>query len=149
MGCNRQSGKVRVLQNRVDSLETRLSAAYKPGFGEFMSSIQAHHSKLWFAGQAHNWKLADFEIHELMEAIDDIQNYQTEREESKEIGMVLPALDSVARAIKEENPKHFSDSYTKLTNTCNACHRATNFEFNIVKIPEEQTFSNQEFGIPE
>ena len=35
-----------------------------PGFEEFMSNIQAHHAKLWFAGQNHNWKLADFEIHE-------------------------------------------------------------------------------------
>ena len=37
-----------------------------------MSGIQVHHEKLWFAGTAKNWRLADFEIHEIMEAVDDI-----------------------------------------------------------------------------
>jgi len=46
-----------------------------------MSGVQAHHSKLWSAGQNQNWKLADFEIHEIMEAIDNIQKYQSERKE--------------------------------------------------------------------
>lgn len=61
--CNQQTDNTQVLQNRIDSLEQKLANTYKPGFGEFMSGIQAHHSKLWFAGQNENWKLADFEVH--------------------------------------------------------------------------------------
>ena len=144
--CNQQTD-TQVLQNRIDSLEQKLADTYKPGFGEFMSSIQTHHSKLWFAGQNENWKLADFEVHEIMEAIEDIQKFQTERKESQMIGMINPALDSIYNAIKQQNPSLFISSYILLTNTCNNCHRAANFEFNVVKIPDSQPFSNQDFKI--
>lgn len=129
----------------MDSLQSKLDKAYKPGFGEFMSSIQVHHNKLWFAGQNQNWKLADFEIHEIQENIEDIEKYQTEREESGKIGMIKPALDSVTSAIEQKNSAAFKSSYTLLTNTCNNCHEATNFDFNRVKIPDNPPFSNQVF----
>src|SRR5664279_1668764 len=73
VACAKQTSNEQVLQNRIDELEVKLKDTYKPGFGEFMSGIQAHHAKLWFAGQNQNWKLANFEIHEIMEAIDDIK----------------------------------------------------------------------------
>jgi hypothetical protein len=145
--CNQQTDNTKVLQNRIDSLESKLADTYKPGFGEFMSGIQTHHSKLWFAGQNENWKLADFEVHEIMEAIEDIQKFQTERKESQMIGMINPALDSINNAIQQKNPALFKSSYTLLTNTCNNCHRAADFEFNVVKIPDTQPFSNQDFKI--
>ena len=144
-GCRQPAEPTSLVQNRIDSLEKKLAAAYKPGFGEFMSSIQVHHNKLWFAGQNQNWKLADFEIHEIMETIDDIQKYQTERKESKVIAMIIPALDSVNAAIEQKNPVLFKSSYILLTNTCNSCHRAVQFEFNVVKIPDNPPFSNQDF----
>ncbi len=146
LSCNRQQNNS-VLQNRIDSLENRLSNTYKPGFGEFMTNIQVHHSKLWFAGQNENWKLADFEVHEIMETVEDIQKFQTERKESKMIGMISQALDSINNAIQQKNPTLFRNSYTLLTNTCNNCHRAVNFEFNVVKIPDSQPFSNQDFKV--
>lgn len=145
--CNHPVDNTQVLQNRIDSLEVKLTNTYKPGFGEFMSGIQAHHSKLWFAGQNENWKLADFEVHEIMEAIEDIQKFQSEREESKKVEMIIPALDSINYAIQHRSSSHFKNSYTLLTNTCNSCHRATNFEFNVVKIPDSQPFSNQDFKV--
>ena len=145
--CNEHADNTQVLQSRIDSLETKLAETYKPGFGEFMTGIQAHHSKLWFAGQNENWKLADFEVHEIIEAIEDIQKYQTERKESKMIGMINAPLDSVTHAIDQKNSAMFKSSYTLLTNTCNSCHRETDFDFNIVKIPANQPFSNQEFKI--
>jgi hypothetical protein len=147
MACNQPTDNTRVLQDRFDSLERKLDDTYKPGFGEFMSSIQVHHNKLWFAGQNENWKLADFELKEIRETVDAIEKYQVEREESKLIGMLKPALDSVDVAIQQSNPALFKSQYILLTNTCNNCHKAANFEFNVVKIPETPPFSNQDFKI--
>jgi hypothetical protein len=143
--CNQPAGNTKVLQDRIDSLEHKLADTYTPGFGEFMSNIQVHHAKLWFAGQNENWKLADFEMHEIKEAIDAIQKYQTQRSESEKVGMLQPAIESVDNAIQQKNISLFKSSYTLLTNTCNNCHRATDFEFNVVKIPETPPFSNQDF----
>lgn len=143
--CNQQTDNTKILQSRIDSLEIKLANTYKPGFGDFMGTIQAHHSKLWFAGQNENWELADFEVHEIMEAFEAIQKFQAEREESQLIGMINPALDSVDKAIEQRNSALFKSSYILLTNTCNSCHQATKLGFNVVKIPDSSPFSNQEF----
>ncbi|SMO39117.1 hypothetical protein SAMN06265379_101472 [Saccharicrinis carchari] len=143
--CNQQTDNTKILQNRIDSLEIKLADTYKPGFGDFMSSIQAHHSKLWFAGQNENWKLADFEVVEIMEYFEAIQKFQSERKETQVIGMIIPPLDSVNIAIQQKNPALFKSSYISLTNACNKCHQAVEFGFNVVKIPDSSPFSNQDF----
>ena len=145
IACKQQADNTKSLQSRVDSLEKKLATTYKPGFGEFMSSIQIHHAKLWFAGKNQNWELADFEMHEIGETIDAIKEYQTEREESKKVDMLKPSLDAVNDAIQKKDPALFNSSYLLLTNTCNSCHKAVNFGFNVVKIPETPPFSNQAF----
>ena len=143
--CNQSTDSNQILKNRIDTLEKKLSETYKPGFGEFMSNIQVHHAKLWFAGQNQNWKLADFEIHEIMESLENIKKYQTERKESQKIDMLSPSLESINMAIQQKSPSAFKNSYISLTNTCNSCHRAVEFEFNVVKIPETEPFNNQSF----
>ena len=140
-----QQSKQNALQQKVDSLEKKLANTYKPGFGEFMSSIQVHHAKLWFAGQNQNWQLADFEMHEIAETLEAIQQYQSEREESKKVDMLKPSLDAVKDAIDKKDVALFNSSYLLLTNSCNNCHKAVNFGFNVVKIPEAPPFSNQAF----
>lgn len=145
LSCNEQNNNTQLLQNQIDSLEIKLSQTYKPGFGEFMGNVQAHHAKLWYAGQNKNWKLANFEMDEIKETFEDIAKYETDRDESQLISMIEPALDSVTASIQRQDPVQFKDNYTILTNTCNACHQLANFEFNVVKIPDKQTFSNQDF----
>lgn len=143
LSCNNSSNEK--LDNKIDSLEKKVADAYKPGLGEFMSGIQVHHAKLWFAGTNENWDLADFEIHEIMESIDDIKKYETDRPEVKSIPMIEPALDSVSTAIQQRNSTQFKNSFVLLTNTCNNCHKAVNYSFNNVKIPDSPPFSNQVF----
>jgi hypothetical protein len=143
--CNNSSNKTIQLQQHIDSLQKKIDDAYKPGLGEFMSSIQVHHAKLWFAGKNNNWKLADFEIHEIMEAVEDIQHYAADREEVKELPMLQPALDSINNAINKKDKDLFNKDFIILTNTCNNCHRAVHYEFNMVKIPETPPYSNQVF----
>jgi len=145
ISCKQPSNSDAALQSRIDSLEKKIATAYRPGFGEFMSSIQVHHAKLWFAGQNQNWELADFEMHEIAESTDAIKEYQSEREESKKVDMLKPSLNAVKDAIDKKDPSLFNSSYLLLTNTCNNCHKAVNFGFNVVKIPDTPPFSNQAF----
>src|SRR5690242_16562105 len=135
------------LQLQVDSLNQKLSNTYSPGLGEFMSGIQVHHAKLWFAGKNENWKLADFEIHEIMEAVEDIQKFNTDRPEVKSIGMISASLDSVNAAIVKKDPAAFIAGFNLLTNTCNSCHQSTDHGYNVIKVPDSPPYSNQEFKV--
>lgn len=143
--CSPGSSNEALLKNQIDSLQTKLSESYKPELGELMTNIQAHHAKLWYAGQYQNWKLADYEIKELQEIVENIKKYNSDRNEVKLIGMVQGPLTQVSNSIQNRNSKQFEDNFTTLTKTCNACHLATKYEFNVVKIPEGQMFSNQNF----
>src|SRR5271170_581638 len=82
---NNDAERVNNLQGKIVELQQKIDDTYKPGFGEFMSSIQVHHAKLWFAGKNENWKLADFEIKEIQESLTDIQKYCTDRTEAQSI----------------------------------------------------------------
>jgi hypothetical protein len=143
--CNSGSSGISALRARVDSLQKKLDNAYKPGLGEFMSGIQVHHAKLWFAGTAGNWQLADFEIGEIKESLDDIGKYCTDRPEITSLPMIRPALDSVGTAISAGNAGKFKSAFAVLTTTCNNCHRATKHEFNVIKVPDTPPFTNQWF----
>lgn len=145
LSCNQQNDKMKKIQATIDSLQKQLSQTYKPGFGEFMSSIQMHHAKLWFAGINNNWDLADFEIHEIEESLEDIEQFNSDRPESKNIKMISPAIDSVSHAIEQKDGQRFKNSFTFLTNTCNNCHKETEHAFNVVTIPTEIPVVNQDF----
>ena len=145
VACSNHKDNTQILQNQRDSLQHKLDNSYKPGFGEFMTSIQMHHAKLWFAGQNKNWKLADFEVHEIEETLENIQKFNNDRIEVKSIGMINPAMDSINSAIQRKNIKSFTSSFNLLTNTCNNCHKTTEHEFNIVTIPSSLPVVNQSF----
>jgi hypothetical protein len=145
LACNQTDNNTQKLQSQIDSLRRQLETSYKPGFGEFMSGIQVHHEKLWFAGENANWKLADFEINEIKEALQGLQTYCSDRPERQSIPMIYPSLDSISLAIQSKDPVLFRKNFIALTNTCNACHQVTKHEFNVIKIPDTAPFSNQVF----
>ena len=145
LSCRNQNNEVAKLQATIDSLQLRLNESYRPGFGELMSGIQLHHAKLWFAGQNKNWPLANFEIHEMKEGLEDIEKYCSDREETKSMKMIFAPLDSIETAVAQKDQAGFKTSYVLLTNTCNNCHKATAHEFNNVTIPTSPPISNQNF----
>lgn len=142
--CSQQNDRTAYLQSQIDSLQAN---SYKPGLGEFMSSIQVHHDKLWFAGQNQNWQLAGFEVDELKESLNDIKKYCIDRPEISSIGMIEQPLQNVSNAILHKDKTEFIKRYTVLTATCNSCHQKTSHGFNLITIPTTPPFTNQRFKI--
>ncbi|MEP7376170.1 MAG: hypothetical protein ABI675_22425 [Chitinophagaceae bacterium] len=145
ISCSEYNNQEQMMQAKIDSLQKQLNETYKPGFGEFMSGIQTHHAKLWFAGINSNWPLADFEIHEIEEALEDVQKFCSDRPEIKSIGMITPALDSIKNSIQHRDLPLFKSNFLLLTATCNNCHKATDHAFNVVTVPAELPVVNQDF----
>lgn len=127
--------------------DSESNVAYRPGLGEIMSRIQMHHAKLWFAGIKQNWKLAAYEIGEIKESLDAAARLETDRPEIKSIPMISPPIDSLSHAIERGDAKAFKGDFQLLTNTCNACHIANHFEFNVIIIPTAPPVTNQQFGV--
>src|SRR5690606_39455232 len=68
-----------------------------------MGKVQTRHSKLWFAGVNENWELAEFEMHELEEVIEDIRTVYPNREETQSLPIIEPSLETVNNAIKQRD----------------------------------------------
>ena len=74
------------------------SEPYEPGLGEIMALQQMRHIKLWFAGRAGNWPLADYEIDELKEGFDDVNRRLGGDTVEKAVGAQLAALEKAVAA---------------------------------------------------
>ena len=129
------------------------SPGYRPGLGELMSFTQMRHAKLWFAGEARNWKLADYELDELQEGLDDVVLYHAEHKDSPlSLTLLVPKIMSqpmkdVREAIRAHDPAAFTAAFDALTVGCNSCHQATNFGFNVVQRPSGPSwFADQAFA---
>jgi len=123
----------------------KYNSMYTPGFGELMGGIQVHHAKLWFAGTNDNWKLAQFEIHELNELLEDLHKYQSERKETKLLSMLEPAIEKLDSSISRKRESDFVQNYKYLTRLCNDCHKETQYEYIKIKIPGKPPVGNQEY----
>jgi len=128
--------------------------AYAPGLGKIMTFTQFRHAKLWAAGEAENWALAAYEVDELDEGFQDAVTYHPTHKESRvPLAKVLPAvvtppLAALRAAIGRHDKLAFESAFDELTTACNACHRAMNFAFNVVRRPSAAAFFNQDFAAP-
>jgi len=123
---------------------------YVPGFGDFMLSAQARHAKLWFAGSALNWELADYLIDELKESLEDAAKYVPKLKElpvGQMIGSIMDGpIGEMEQAINAKDRTRFNAAYDKLTEACNACHQAASRPFIVVQRPLTSPYPNQSFA---
>jgi hypothetical protein len=115
---------------------------YQPGLGEIMALQQMRHIKLWFAGNAANWPLADYEIGELGEGFDDVRKLLGDDIVNQHIGGPIAALQ---KAIDGKDRKVFIAAFDNLTAGCNACHKSLDHGFISIQRPNMLPYSNQNF----
>lgn len=125
---------------------------YVPGMGEIMGATQMRHSKLWFAGNAHNWDLASYELEEIKEGLADAAKYHPVFKKDAPVAAIIDKfmaqpLKDIESAVKAKDSKKFRKSFDTLTRACNACHHAASQEFIAIKRPGIPPFSNQEFAV--
>jgi hypothetical protein len=132
---------------------------YRPHLADLMNNaMQIHHTKLWFAGQANNWVLADYEVKKIKDTIEELKETIVEIQAASPqwrqvpLGEMLRRFDSnlvsLEQAVKAKDAVRFAESYRKLTMTCNACHVSSGQSQ--VKIIEpltngSGTFADQDF----
>ncbi len=118
---------------------------YQPGLGDIMALQQMRHLKLWFAGHAGNWPLADYEIGELNEGFDEVSRLLGGDTVAKAVGAPIAALQ---KAIDSKDRAAFTTAFDKLTAGCNGCHRTLDHGFIAIERPTTSPYSNQSFAPP-
>jgi hypothetical protein len=123
-----------------------------PGLGEIMGATQMRHAKLWFAGNAKNWELANYELDEIEEGFEDAVKYYPVFKKDAPISIILEKftaqpLHDLRFAIEAKDSVKFRKSFNNLTLACNACHQAASQGFIVIKRPAILIFNNQEFSV--
>ena len=122
---------------------------YIPGIEQFMNVIQSEHAKLWYAAQAKNWELADYQLGEIKEIMGDVQELYPKFKDLP-LGDMLdavitgPIVDG-EKAIAAKDAAKFNAAYGALTTACNSCHEATGNGFIVIQRPSQAAFPNQDF----
>ena len=152
-GCSRQQSvnpnialeaKIADMEKTIDDL--------KPGLGEIMGVIQQHHAKLYYAGTKANWPLAEYELGEIQESLDDAMKfYPRFKDVSAPLTDLIPtmtkgSLAQVRAAIEQKNEKSFVQAFGALSVSCSNCHAAANHPFVKIQAPSDAMFSNQKFA---
>jgi hypothetical protein len=126
--------------------------AYVPDLGDIMGAAQLRHFKLWFAGRSQNWELARYEIKQIRRSFEAAANDYSRLGDADIAGLIktdgYPALDAVQSAVEARSNAKFGAEFDRLTQACNACHRAAHFAFIQIQVPTSSPFSNQSFLPP-
>ena len=115
-----------------------------------MTQLSYRHGKLWFAGLAQNWELANYELEEIEEGLADVSQFHPAHKEIKGIPEQIAQtmnnpIKQTAGAIHNQNLSAFIAGYDAITAGCNACHQANGFGFNVIVRPQDNVYSNQHF----
>ena len=126
-------------------------AGYTPGLGEIMTLEQMRHAKLAMAGAVSNWDVADYELEELEEGLDDIITFHpTHKDIKTPLTELVPSfmktpIADMHTALAAKDATKFNETFDALTVGCNGCHQATDFGFNVVIRPTAPSYPNQQF----
>ena len=115
-----------------------------------MSFISRYAQKLYFAGEAENWELADIYSHEIEEISADIVS-RGEMHDGINISelmetMLLPQIEQLEEAIDSGDREMFMDRYSVMIQSCNSCHDASDYGAVKVTVPDVNPFA-QDFSV--
>jgi hypothetical protein len=143
------TGALTALQDSLKRTQADLASSKElaPGLGEYMTTIQLHAGKLWFAAKAANWQLAQYELDELKETMEAAKGLNAEKNGIKISNVLdsvlqtqLPELD---KSIKSKSQTQFQRSYDETLSACNGCHESAGYKFIHIIRPSAPPVTNQ------
>ncbi len=145
------NGHAAEMQSSVPNPAASTHAGYTPHTGEIMGLVQMRHAKLWLAGSASNWELADYELGEIKEGLDDVVKYHPVFKTGARLAQMLGKfvdgpMEDTRKAIAAKDSAKFEHAFNELTKSCNACHQAAGRGFIKIVRPGSSPYTNQEFA---
>lgn len=135
-------------QKQASIVENEPTQPADTHLGEHMRDIQYYTLKLGLAMQNKNAPLANFYLHEVNEAYEDLDEKNIINDGLDISGLLqellLPALKMVDTVIVQNDTAQFVPVYHALLEKCNSCHRETKHEFIVIEMPS-QSYNGQDF----
>ena len=134
------------LQAEVSKL-THIVEEHPIELATFMAAYERFAHKLYLAGKAQNWELAEFYHEELEETAEHLHKLNLSDDGIPVSAMMEPnllqPLKRVEEAIESRQPEAFENSMQNLIQHCNACHQAAGKPY--IRLSLTPTGLNQTF----
>jgi len=148
-----QAADIAALKAEVAALKAApkaaAAAAKPPELGEQMLGLQIRHARLWQAGAARDWVLTQFQLAEMREAFEGIEEsngdhatLQPARLAEVMPAMVNPPLDQMQEAVDAHDGAKFDASFDALSAACSGCHEAAGHGFLVIQRPHAPFLDN-------
>jgi hypothetical protein len=156
--------RIATLEREVAALRAHVAGEHTPGHakeaghvaspggregGAQMLELQIRHARLWQAGAARNWILAQFQLAELRESIDGIVGtngehaaLQPQRLAEVMPAMLGPSLEAMQQAVDATDGARFDAAYDQLSQACTACHATADHGFLVIQRPRTPVLDN-------
>jgi len=145
--------EVAALGAEIEALKSARPGAAEPAegpeLGAQMLELQIRHARIWQAGEAENWMLAQFQLAELRESFAGIVETNGEHAalQPKKLSdvmpaMVDPAVKQLQAAIDARDKAAFEAGYDALSAGCNECHEAAAHGFLVIQRPRTPLLDN-------
>lgn len=141
---------------RVDALEARITPIEDHAFAlvSTMGQYQRFAEKLYFAGEAEHWELAEWYAWKLNRAMNvvmeghvgdyrDAEEYDVSKLTA---AMLKPTLEALYPIIEARDLPRFRQQYALLVQACNACHAAAQHPQVRIILPTASSYPNQSFS---
>ncbi|WP_164856270.1 hypothetical protein [Lujinxingia sediminis] len=114
--------------------------------GAHMFEIGRRYSAVWYAGEAGNKAMVDYQIHEIEEVIEELREARPVEEGVDVVDYfersVLPSLERIEEAVEAGDTATFEREYDAVITQCNACHTATKHAFIEIGRPAFNPYAN-------
>jgi hypothetical protein len=111
-----------------------------------MHELGIRHATLWFAGDAANWDLADYMLHELEEVVERIEDAHPTYNDVPIARMLNeithPSIEAIEAALDARDLAAFTSAFDDLTRSCNQCHVAAGRAMIVIQRPTAPPLTN-------
>jgi cytochrome c553 len=138
----------KLIEDRLNTADRSLALwAIQPGLGTVMQEYGYRYALAWYAAEAGNWGMAQYQVKEATE-IQEVGEITRPGKAELLKNFEHTYLDPVIEAIKAQDKGAFESAYKAAIDGCNACHQGTGHPYVRYQMPPSvpADFFNLEAG---
>jgi hypothetical protein len=135
----------KISTNKAPEIEIEKEVEHDLELAVFMGRMQIFMNKLYFSGIANNAELIEFYLHEIEEAMEEVEHANI-IDDGVDISANMKLfgvnqIENLENSLK--SGQDFKEAYGVLVTSCNNCHTASKHPFIIIKEPTNPVLDNQ------
>ncbi|MBI4494037.1 MAG: hypothetical protein HY690_14705 [Chloroflexi bacterium] len=112
-----------IVEKKLNEADNKLALwSLQAGTGPRMADLARHFNMLWYAAQAGNWAMADFEVSDQVDGTIKKMKLRNSGIAKDLDAWTKERIQPLAAAVKSQDTASFNRAYDQAIEGCNSCH---------------------------